>query len=248
MKKLLVRIGIGVIALVGVVTVVSVLFIGSVVKKGVETLGPRVTKVEVKLDSADIWLLLGRAHLKGLFVGNPSGFKAQYAIQVNDINVRVKPMSAFSDKLIFDSIVVKSPEVWIEGGLKKNNLTQIQQNINAYGNSGAESSPAAGGAPAKPARKLQVNDLVITGTRVHFASPFSSGSGITIPIPDIHLTDLGTDPAGITAADVVQKAINELVNSIAANAADAIGKMGKDAAKGIDVNKIGGKLKSLFGQ
>jgi uncharacterized protein involved in outer membrane biogenesis len=250
MKKPLIRISIGVFALVALASVASIFFLGSIVKNRVETVGPRVAQVEVKLDSADVWLLPGRAQLKGLSIGNPPGCKTETAVKVGDISIRMNTMSALSDKAIIDSIIVKSPEITIEGGLKNNNLTQIQKNVNAYVSSHADSSPTGTGpaaspsAAGKPGRKLQINDLLITAVRLRIISLFSSGASVTISLPDIHLANLGAGPAGITSSEVAQKALAALLNSIAANAADAIGKLGKGAVS--TVKKSGEKFKGLF--
>ena len=250
MKKPLVRIIIGIVVLVTAALVSSLFLLGRIVKKGVETVGPRAAQVEVKLDSADVWL--GRAELKGLSIGNPPGYKARVAIKVGDISVRLNTMSALSGKVIIDSITVKSPEITIEGGLKKNNLTQIQKNLNDYVAGHADSSqtgtkPAASpSAAGKPDRKFQINELVITGARLRIASLFETGAGVTISLPDIHVANLGSDQAGITSPEVAQKVLTALLSSIATNAADTFGKLGKDAVKRFDFKKAGEKLKSLL--
>jgi uncharacterized protein involved in outer membrane biogenesis len=246
MKKPLIRISIGVFALVAAAFVASIFSLGSIVKNRVETVGPRIAQVRVKLDSANVWLLPGCAQLKGLSIGNPPGCKTETAIKADDISIRMNMMSALSDKVIIDSIIVKSPEITIEGGLKNNNLTQIQKNVNAGVSSHADSSPSAAG---KPGGKFQINDLLITGARLHVASLFSSGASVTIALPDIHLAGLGAGPAGITSPEVAQKALTALLDSIAANAAGAIGKLGQDAvstAKKFDFKKAGEKLKGVF--
>jgi len=249
MKKLLIRAGIGIVAVAAVVLAASIYFIGSIVKKGIETVGPRVTQVEVKLDSADVWLVAGRAQLKGLTLGNPTGYKSPISIKVGDVSVRLKTRSVLSDKIIIDSVEVKSPEITIEGGLKKNNLAQIEKNMKEYGGSDEASTnkevkPAS--AQSTAGRKFQVNEILISGARVHLASLFATGASVTIPLPDIHLSNLGTDPAGITAPAVAQKVLAALLSSIAKNAAEAIGNLEKSAVKELDPTKVNGKLQGLF--
>jgi uncharacterized protein involved in outer membrane biogenesis len=257
MKKPLIRISIGVLALVAGAFVVSIFFLGSIVKNRIETAGPRVTQVEVKLDSADVWLLPGFAQLHGLFIGNPPGCKTEAAIKVGGISIRMNAMSAFADKVIIDKIIVQSPDITLEGGLKKNNLTRIRKNMDAYVSTDADSSPTATGpaaspaAAGKPGKTYQINDLLITGGRLHINSLFASGKSVTIPLPDIHLANLGAGPTGITAPEVAQKALTGLLSSIASTAADEIPKLGKNAASAaekFDFQKAGEKLKSLLGQ
>jgi hypothetical protein len=81
MKKLLVRIAIGLVVLIVLVALGIHFFLDSAVKKGVETLGPKMTKVDVKLDSVSISLLSGSGKIKGLVVGNPEGYKTPHAIR-----------------------------------------------------------------------------------------------------------------------------------------------------------------------
>jgi uncharacterized protein involved in outer membrane biogenesis len=245
-KKAIIGISIGFVALLVAAFVASIFSLGSFVKNRIETIGPRVAQVGIKLDSADVWLLTGRARLKGLYVGNPPGCKSATAIKVGDISVRLNPLSALSEKIIIDSITVTSPEINLEGGLKKNNLTKIQQNVNDYVRNQAESSaseskPAASPAAAgKPGRKFQINELVITGSRLRIASLFSTGVSVTVSLPDIRLDNLGEGPGGITSPEVAQKALTALLNSIAANAADT--------AKKFDFKKAGERLKGLIGE
>jgi uncharacterized protein involved in outer membrane biogenesis len=257
MKKPLIRVSIGVVALVVAALVASIFFLGRIVKNRVETVGPRVAQVEVKLDGADVWLVPGRVQLKGLFIGNPPGCKSRVAIKVDGISVRMNPMSALSDKAVIDSITVKSPEITIEGGLKKNNLTQIQKNVNDYVSSQPDAAPtetkpaAAPTAGGKPGKTFQINELVITGARLHITSLFATGKSVTISLPDIHLDNLGAGQTGITSPEVAQKALTALLNSITANASDTIAKFGKDAAttvKKFDFKKASEKLKGLIGQ
>jgi len=56
MKKLFVRVSIALIVLVILAVIAVALFLDSAVKKGVETVGPMLTKVEVKLDSVNLSL------------------------------------------------------------------------------------------------------------------------------------------------------------------------------------------------
>jgi uncharacterized protein involved in outer membrane biogenesis len=252
MKKALIRIGIGLLLLLIVAVAVSVYYLGRIVKNRVETVGSSVAQVEVKLDSADVWLLAGRAQLKGLSVGNPPSWKTRIAVQVGDITIRVKSLSVLSDKPVIESIIVKSPEITIEGGLKNNNLAQIRKNVSAY-NSADSSQTAAAPSASSPAsaKKFQINELTITGARLHVMSLFSTGKNVTIPLPDIHLVSLGAGPSGITSPEVAQKALTALLDSIADNAAVVLPKLGKDAAstvKKFDFKKAGERLKSLFGQ
>src|SRR5689334_10844509 len=131
MKKLIVRILLGVVAL-GIIALVVVFFsLNSIVKKGVETVGPQITKVDVKLDAANISPFGGSGQLTKFVVGNPEGYKTPSAIQVGDVKVAVKVGSVFSDTIVVDSINIQAPEITLEGTLTGNNLSKILDNLSS---------------------------------------------------------------------------------------------------------------------
>ena len=253
MKKLLIRIGVIAAVLLVVTVTVSAYSLGNAVKKGIETGGSKVAQVEVRLDKAEVWLILGKARIKDLVVGNPAGWKSKVAVQVDDITVRVIPTSVFASKPIIDSIVIKSPDITFEGSLKNNNLSQIRNNVHAYLAGPESSTPAPVEAPASPkaSRRFQLNSLLITGAKLHVRNLFSSGENVTLPLPDIHLVNLGAGPNGITSPEVAQRTLNAVLDVIAESASDVVGKLGQDAvsgAKKFNFEKAAERLKSLFGQ
>ena len=252
MKKILIRIVLVVAALVVLVGIVVVIFLGQIVKKGVENAGPMITKVDVKLDKASI-SLLGRAQLKGLFVGNPPGCKTDSAIKVGEISVSLKPFSVLSDKIMVESVKVVSPEITIEGGLKDNNLTKILDNVNAA--AGGSDSTAKKTDEKKSGKKIQVADLTITGAKVHANMLLSGGKTLTVPLPDIHLTNLGAGSDGLTPAELTKKVMDQLMGEVVPALTKGVANVGKEAldlGKGAgeeakkSVDKVTGGLKGLF--
>jgi uncharacterized protein involved in outer membrane biogenesis len=249
-RKWIVRVLIG-LALILIVAMVVVAFsLGGIVKRGVERIGPNATKVDVKLTSAEVWLLAWRVQLTGFVVGNPPGYKTPSAIEVNKVSVRIKPGSLFSDKLVVESIKLTTPVITLEGGLRENNLKKIEKNLNDYigSSSTAANSSAPSSSPAQPERKLQVNDLVILGAKLQVNTALSGGRTITLPIPDIHLTDLGTGAEGITGVEVGQRALHAILEAATSSLAKNAGGLGEKAVGGAKgaVKKATDTLKGLF--
>jgi len=246
-KKILLFGGIGLLVLIVVAVIVVGLFLGKIVKAGVNTVGPKLTQTTLTVGAVDLSLLTGSATVKNLVVGNPAGYTAPNAISVGVAAVSVSPMSVLSDKIVVKSIRVESPEITFEGNpLGANNLKKIEDNVNAAAASFQSSStnqPAATAAPAKPGKKLEVDDLLISGAKVHY------GTGLTLPLPDIHLTDLGKGPEGITVADLTKQVLSQVVSDTIKAVGSAATNIGKEAGKnvGAGVNKIttgiGGLLK-----
>jgi uncharacterized protein involved in outer membrane biogenesis len=248
-----------VVILVGIVVgiIVAATSLDGIVKEGAETFGPQITKVSVKLDSVHIVLFTGSARVSGLVVGNPEGYKAPQAISVGLAEIGVNPFSILSDKIVIRSFHIVSPEITFEGGLHGNNLSTILDNVDTSSKPGAKPStnspaPAAAG---KSSMKFEVDDFVISGAKAHVRLTDLGGKEMTLSLPDIHLTDLGTNSDGITAADlthVVLKAVTTATVKAVSAAAGDLGKgletLGKDAAGGAttDIDEVKKKLGGLF--
>jgi len=261
MKKIIIRIILAVVILFVVVLIGCWVFLGSIVTKGVNTVGPTVTKTDVRLGSASVSILSGSATLKDLFVGNPEGYTTPSAIKADKIAVSLQPMSIFGDKIVVKSVDVEAPDITVEGGITKNNLTKILDNTQGS----ADQAEAKKNEPEsqkkapsdKAARKIEVDEFVISGAKVHYSGTLSGNKAITIPIPDIHLKNLGTGPDGITAADLTKQVMNAITAEVLPALAKSAGDVGKEAT-GL-LKDMGGKgssgvtnvtkgLKSLFGK
>lgn len=240
-----------VLAIIG--AVVASLFLGDIVKKGVETVGPRITQVSVKLDEVRLTLLTGSASVKGLVVGNPAGYKTPQAISAGLISVGVNPMSVLSDKIVIRSIHVESPEITFEGGLSGNNLSTILNNVDASSKTPAATGAAASTnntAQAKSSKKFEVDDLMITGAKVHVSLTDLQGKEMTLSLPTIHLTDLGRNPEGITATDLtrsVLRAITTATVKAVSKASTDIGKNAGNVLKGAAGNAGAGSSNLIKG-
>jgi hypothetical protein len=248
-----------VVILIGIVVgiIVAATSLDGIVKEGVEAFGPQITKVSVKLDSVHIVLFTGSARVSGLVVGNPEGCQAPQAISIGLAEVGVNPFSILSDKIVIRTFHVVSPEITFEGGLHGNNLSTILDNVEAYTKPGARPSTnaPASAAAGKPSMKVEVDDFVISGTKVHVRLTDLGGKEMTLSLPDIHLTNLGTNSEGITPADltrVVLKAVTSAtVKAVLAGANDldkGLENIGKDAAGGAttDIDEVKKKLGGLF--
>ncbi len=238
------------VVVLAVALVALALSLGAIVKRGVERVGPSATKVDVKLKSAEVWLLGWRVQLNGFVLGNPPGCKMPSAIEVDSVSVRVKPGSAFSDKLVVESIKFTAPLITLEGGMTGDNLKKIEQNLNDYigSSSTAPNSSAPSSSSTKSERKLQVNELVITGAKLRVNTKLSASRTITLSIPDIHLTDLGAGPQGITGAEVGQRALHAVLDAATAAVAKNASGLGEQAVGGAKgaLKKASDTLKGLF--
>jgi AsmA family len=227
-----------------------------IVKKGVETVGPKITQTSVTLSEVHLSLFAGSASVKQLVVGNPAGYKSSFAISVGTADLGVNPLSICSDKIVIRSVRVEAPEITFEGNpLSKNNLGDIMDNVDQVAKNGG---PAPAGtntvaaARNKPGKKIEVDDLVINGAKVHAMLPSVgnfSGRELTLTLPQIHLTNLGKGGDGITATELTRAVLNAITTATIKAVADAgwdksLKNLGGNAGEGIDQIKksVGGLL------
>jgi hypothetical protein len=255
LKRILVILGV-VVVLLAVAGLILVTHLGVIVKAGMESVGPKVTQTTLTVQSVDLSLFAGAAGVHGLLLGNPAGYEAPQSIAVSNAAVRLEPGSLLSDKVVIRSIEVFAPEITFEGSLYgSNNLTQIMANVKAMTGSASAANanaPAAEPAPKKAGKKLEVDDFLISGAKVHAHLTGLIKKDITLSLPDIHLTDLGKGNDGITAADLTQKVLSEITADTLESLGTAVAGLGKDALHGAQnllqdnsTNGVGDSLNKL---
>lgn len=239
MKKLIIR-GLIVVVVLAIVAVVAVgLTLNSAIKKGVETYGPQITQVPVTLDNVNLSIFSGSGAIKGLVIGNPEGYKTPQAMSVGLASVAVSPGSLLSDKIVVKSIRIEAPQVTFEFGPGGNNLQRIQENLAAFtGGSSTNQEPAAEQAPAesKPGKKLQVDEIIVTGGKVTLGAAALGGKLIEAPLPEIRLNNLGQGPEGITGAELGKVVLSKINEEAIKTYTDQLAKAGAEALQNLSQN------------
>jgi uncharacterized protein involved in outer membrane biogenesis len=233
MKKLIIRLLIAVVVVIILAVLAAGLFMDGIIKRGVETFGPRLTKVDIKLKSVSLSLLSGSGTIKGLVVGNPEGYKSPSAINVGEATLALKSGSLLSDKIVIKIIKLQAPEITFETDLQHNNLSKILSNVQETTGGGRQETakPQEPSQPreAKPAKKLEVDEFVIIGGIVHVSATGLVQGAATIPLPEISLHDLGTGPDGITPAELTKLVLEAIETKAAQAASGALTDISKGA-------------------
>jgi len=211
-KRIITTIVLIVVVLLIVTLIVIGVNMGRIVKKGIEVYGPQMTQTTVTVDTVTLSILTGSAKVTKLDVGNPQGYKSPEAIDVGTIAVGVNPMSLFSDKIVIRSFKLESAQVTFEGGLGGNNLSQILDNVNSTGNSSGTLSTNVAAQP-KSEKKYEVDDLLISGAKADVILTSPVQRQVSLTLPDIHLTDLGTSGDGITATDLSRRILSAIITT-----------------------------------
>ena len=254
-------------AVVGVLIVALVVFLftglGAAIKAIVEGVGSEVTKVDVRLASADVSLTSGEGELKGLVVGNPKGYNTPNAIELGQIKVKLDTSTVTNDVIVVKEVLIDGPHLTYELGPGGSNIGVIQSNVDAFtggsggggggGGGGKKGGGQGGGAgkgapPAKEegGKKVIIEKLLVTNGRVDVSAAFLKGKTLGASLSKIELHDIGKESGGATAGEVAQKILSALTGS----ATDAVGKLDLEGlakgAGGAIGDTIGG-VKDLFG-
>ena len=223
--KILKRVLVTVAVLFAVVLVVVVLFLGQVVKTAVEKVGPQVAGVEMSLESARVYLLLGDVKLKGLVIGNPEGFKTPSAVELAQFIVDIDIGSLFTDTIVIKKIHIDGPQITYERGLITSNLSAIQANLAPDEEKPKkEESDEPKEKSDKPTKKVVINDFLLENGKVNISIAIAGGK-------KIHLKDIGKDSDGASVTDIVNEVYGAIMKSVG-DAVAASGDFAGDALKG----------------
>jgi len=251
--KTLLKVGVIVVLLLVVALTMIGVYFNSMIKAGVEAVGPRITGTTVKVDSVDLSPFSGQGRLKGLVVGNPPGFQAERAFKLADAKVKVDLKSALSDKLIIEEILIDGPEITYESGPSGSNISKIQEHVAAFG----KSVETKGGGESKSQKKdptqkkVQINHFIVKNGQVKLSASMLKGKALTVRLPDLHLRDIGKESGGVMvqqAAAEVLMAINKSVVQSVAGSGKLLEKAAEEAAKGLgsEAGKAVEGIKGLF--
>ena len=231
MKKWLVALAALVIVLAAGVLVL-ILSLNGIVEKAVNEEGPKYTGTSVHLDKADISLFSGTGTFSGFTLGNPEGFSGPWAAKVDSATVTLDTGTVFDDTIVIPAIVIDSPELVYELGNGTSNFDAILRNVKKKdgGEASAPSEPD-GAEKDRAGRKVIIDELVIRHARTTLSIPQLKLS-VTVPLPDIRLTDIGRKSAGATIAEASAIVLEELTRALSENAADQTKNAGKLLLKG----------------
>lgn len=236
------RVAIGLAAL-AVVLVVGVLVLysslGAIITKAVTTAGPEIIQAEVKLDETVIDTTSGKGSLQGLFIGNPEGFETESAFKMDKIEISLDTDSLTSDTIVINEINIQAPEVTYELGGSGSNVDAIQKNVDAFVKKYAGASESKEKSEAKEGgTKMVIDHVYVKGGKVNISASFLGGKSMTVPLPDIHLKDIGKKENGATPGEVVQSIIGALNKAILKAVAPLnLDKVGEVAGKAVEGTK-----------
>ena len=161
-------------------------------------------------------------------------------------SLKLQPMSVLSDKIVINEIIIQGPELILETGvgLGKSNIGTILANIEEFtGPIGTEPVEEDSGS----SKNVQIDLLRITGGNVKVSNKLLGGQALTVPLPDIELTDIGVDDDGMTFGEsmkIVFQAINQGIFTSVGSSGKVVGDQLKSVQEAT-LKGVGSFLKGL---
>lgn len=216
--KALKVIGSVILVLVVVILLVLSFGLGGIIKKAVTTVGPKALGAPVALESVQVSPFTGLVHLKGLVIGNPEGFHTDSAAQIGEFKVQLDLASLLTDKIIIKEILIDGPQITYEKSLRSSNFTELQKNVEAFVGpqeaAAEESVPGDEPVETKPAKKVQIDKLLVQNGKVKISVTALKGNAMTVPLPKIEKEGIGADKGGATVADAAKEVWGAIMGGI----------------------------------
>ncbi|MCE2510449.1 MAG: hypothetical protein J4G10_05665 [Alphaproteobacteria bacterium] len=243
----------------------AVVYIGSsldsIVEKGIEKYGSRILQARVAIGSVEISPQSGKGSLRGIFIGNPAGFEAESAFELDEVTIGINVESVMENPVIIKEIRVIAPKLTYELNEQGvSNLDALQRNIEAFtgasgGKSGGESKDA--GAKGEAGRKLVIEKLSIQKGTVRVEAPVLKEM-TEVSLPPIEFTDIGKEGSGTApdkvAAKVLDTITRQVVTATAGLGLEQLRGLAEEGTAGLgDVLEegaegIGKAIEGLFGE
>ena len=114
--------------------------LGRLVKLAVEEFGPKMTQADVHVGEVQIAAADGQGTMSGLVIGNPKGFKTDYALKADTVDIAIEPASITQDVVVIHKILIDAPRLIYEKGNGGSNFDAIQHNVEQYPRSATAAS------------------------------------------------------------------------------------------------------------
>ncbi len=209
------------IAIGGVLSVVllcalAIVWIDWLAKVAIETAGTSALGVSTTLDTLHLGLARGDCNLAGLKIANPEGFKAAEFIKLDEGAVDISLGTLMHETIEISQLTLTGVHVNLIKEAQRANYRVIVDNVARF-ESGRDKPQEE--VREKHQKKFIIHDIMIRDVNV-FVDLLPFGGELTelnIPIPELHLENVGTDtPKGETLAKVTATIVKALLNAVLA--------------------------------
>lgn len=166
----------GAIVIGAVLALIFSFSIDKMVESSLESTTSKALNTSVDVHEVSLSLLDGSGTINGITIHNPEGFSENPALKFQQISIKVKITSLFSDTVIVDRVQVKTPELYFEQQVEGNNFDALTNNM-----SNASSSEGS----------LIVDFLLIKKGQITLATDIGGEKSVVAEFSSIELENIG---------------------------------------------------------
>ncbi|MEX0845697.1 MAG: hypothetical protein WD022_10460 [Balneolaceae bacterium] len=197
----------GLVVLIITAFVVLTLSIDGIIKSGLEENGSELLQTVVTVDAVSISLFSGNGSISGFTVHNPENYSDEPALYIQDASMKIDLLSLFSDQIVINEIIVKSPNLFFEQKGIGANLKTLNDNMNLAFDEPSETT-------------LIIDYLMIEDGQVKVSTSIERERTTEVSFAQFTLNDIGRDGNNTIKQSVrqvleplMQKAITEALKS-----------------------------------
>jgi hypothetical protein len=262
----LLLIGLGLLIVLGLV---GLYFVDSAAAKAVEAGGSYALGVPTRVASTRIGVFSGQFALSGLQVDNPPGFEVPKFLSLEHAQLDAGVSKLLAERIEVERVEIRGVTIDLERKDGKTNYDVILANLQklSSGPQPTDGEPDGSGT----SKQFVIKKLVLTDIKARIGLvPLVPAQ--TIALPNLELSDIGSDNKAASIAQVFERLVGELLASAVTNGGslipDDIGKslkqglaglqglgeksleglQGAGKALGDGAKELGEGLKGLFGK
>jgi hypothetical protein len=201
--RTLLRVVVGIVALVVIAVVVVAFSLDRIVKSAVQDEATKSLALKTTLDRAHVSLTGGKVDLRGLKIASPAGFSAPSMLEVGGIAVAIRYDQLRADPKQIESLTIDAPKLIIEQSHGVLNFRKAEQMM-----------PKS--EPSKKPMKLVIDTLEVRNADVVIEPGLPGLSRqINVRVPSLTLKNVGRSGNGAAIHDVAMQVISALAERAA---------------------------------
>lgn len=221
MKNATLKIVSGFVLVIIAAILVITLSLDGMIKSGIEENGSELLQTPVTVDNVSILLFSGSGTISGFTIQNPEGFSNEPALYIQEISMNMDIWSLFSDQIVVNEIMVKSPDLFFEQIGVGVNLKKLNDNMDLASEESSETS-------------LIIEYLLIEDGKVTVSTSLERERTTEVSLAEFTLNDVGRD-GNNTIKQTVRQVLKPLLQ-----------KAMEEALRSGVVEQLENKVRNLF--
>jgi hypothetical protein len=164
-------------------------------QKGQRWIGREILQAPLTIQGYHIKVDSMTLVLEGVSVGNPEGFQMAEAIRVDEIQIKLNPMTLLREVWTIRELQVRGVQVTWEGSLRGSNIARLQRNIEWY--------LRQGGGSTSGMKKVIIDSLLIAESRLLISTTLLQGRSMKVRLPPVKREGVGEHEGGVPMDRVV---------------------------------------------